>query len=121
MFALIIISIFSTIFLGEDSLAILLACIPYIVIFCLCSGFANLVLHIFLLVYYYKGLTGGDFLDWYKNCLGDNSKYSSAELKDGYDKLDEIDSNITVFIILNSVGIALNYIGSCFIKTKKEF
>ena len=37
-----------------------------------------------------------------------------------YKKLDEIDTYMTAFVALNFIGFAFNYVGSCFIKEKKD-
>ena len=96
---------------GEKAAIIILPCLPCIFIITLGSGIADLVLHIILMVYYYKGRTNGDFLDYYNKCLPAGTE--KEKLRPTYESLDNLNSNVTAFVVLNFVGIALNYVASC--------
>ena len=52
----------------EKAACILLTCAPVILIVVICSGVADLVLFIIMLVNFYKGRTAGEFLDFYDEC-----------------------------------------------------
>ena len=82
------------------------------------GGIADLVLLIIMMVNYYKGTTTGEFLDYYENCLP--TEYKKGDLKQVYLNLDEIDYNMTVLVVMNFVGMFLNYVGSCFTNKKEE-
>ena len=115
--ALVLIVSYASLCCGENTFAIIIACFPYIVIVTLSSGLADFVLLIILLINYYKGRTNGEFLDYYNTCLSEPEKSNISET---YKKLDEIDTYMTAFVALNFIGFAFNYIGSCFIKEKKD-
>ena len=99
---------------GEKAAIIILPCLPCIFIIILGSGIADLVLHIILMVNYYKGRTNGDFLDYYNKCIKDDKL--KQKLRPTYETLDNLNSNVTAFVVLNFIGIALNYVASCFSK-----
>ena len=80
------------------------------------SGIANLILFIIMLVKYYKGYTTGEFLDYYEDCLNDDLK---PFLEDAYDKLNKLNTNIIIFVVLNCIGVFLNNLSSC-CKRKKD-
>ena len=82
------------------------------------GGIADLVLLIIMMVNYYKGTTTGEFLDYYENCLP--TEYKKGDLKQVYLNLDELDYNMTVLVVMNFVGMFLNYVGSCFTNKKEE-
>lgn len=82
------------------------------------GGIADLVLLIIMMVNYYKGTTTGEFLDYYQDCLPD--EYKNEDLKQVYKNLDEIDYNMTVLVVMNFVGMFLNYVGSCFTNKKRK-
>ena len=69
-----------------------------------------------MMVNYYKGNTTGEFLDYYEDCLEDDEK--TEEIKNIYDKLNNLHKCFTAFVCLNFIGIFLNALGSCF-KEKK--
>ena len=116
---LVLFAAFGTICCGECALAILLPFLPVIFIVALFSGITNLVLFIIMMVNYYKGNTTGEFLDYYNNCMSD-PKYKDMheDLKDTFEKLDDLDSNFTAFVVLNFIGIFVNWLSSCFNKKK---
>jgi hypothetical protein len=118
---LVLFAAFGTICCGECALAILLPFLPVIFIVVLFSGITNLVLFIIMMVNYYKGNTTGEFLDYYNNCMSD-SKYKDMheDLKDTFEKLDDLDSNFTAFVVLNFIGIFVNWLSSCFNKKKQD-
>ena len=114
---LVMIVSFSAMWCGDSTLALLiLPCIPYIIIIGLSSGCADFIMLIILMVNYYKGRTTGDFLDYYNTCLKETEKNNITKV---FSTLDEIDYNMTIFVILNLIGFSINYVGSCFIKQKK--
>lgn len=118
---LVLFAAFGVICCGECALAILLPCLPIILIVVIFSGITNLVLFIILMVNYYKGNTTGEFLDYYNNCMSGNKyQYMHTDLKDIFEVLDTLDSNVTAFVVLNFFGIFLNWISSCFNKKKEE-
>ena len=115
---LVMIVSFSAMCCGDSTLALLiLPCIPYIIIIGLSSGCADFIMLIILMVNYYKGRTTGDFLDYYNTCLKEPEKNKITKI---FATLDEIDYNMTIFVILNLIGFSINYVGSCFIKQKKD-
>ncbi len=115
---LVMIVSFSAMCCGDSTLALLiLPCIPYIIIIGLSSGCADFIMLIILMVNYYKGRTTGDFLDYYNTCLKEPEKNNITKV---FSTLDEIDYNMTIFVILNLIGFSINYVGSCFIKQKKD-
>ena len=115
---LVMIVSFSAMWCGDGTLALLiLPCIPYIIIIGLSSGCADFIMLIILMVNYYKGRTTGDFLDYYNTCLKETEKNNITKV---FSTLDEIDYNMTIFVILNLIGFSINYVGSCFIKQKKD-
>ena len=118
---LVLFAAFGTICCGECALAILLPFLPVIFIVALFSGITNLVLFIIMMVNYYKGNTTGEFLDYYNNCMSD-PKYKDMheDLKDTFEKLDDLDSNFTAFVVLNFIGIFVNWLSSCFNKKKED-
>ena len=63
-----------------------------------------------MLVKYYKGRTTGEFLDFYEDCLDAEEKSS---LENTYNKLDDINKDMTVFVALNFVQLGLSMIESC--------
>ena len=115
---LVMIVSFSAMCCGDSTLALLiLPCIPYIIIIGLSSGCADFIMLIILMINYYKGRTTGDFLDYYNTCLKEPEKNKITKI---FATLDEIDYNMTIFVILNLIGFSINYVGSCFIKQKKD-
>ena len=70
-------------------------------------GLANIVLHIILMLYYYKGLTTGEFLDYYDICATPEQK---IHLETVYKRLKDINSEMTAFVTLNFIEIFLNYL-----------
>ena len=118
---LVIIATFGAICCGECALALLLPCLPVIFIVVIFSGITNLVLFIIMMVNYYKGNTTGEFLDYYNNCLKDNKfKDLRDDIKSTFEELDGLDSNFTAFVVLNFIGIFLNWVTSFFNSGKKE-
>ena len=118
---LVLFAAFGTICCGECALAILLPFLPVIFIVALFSGITNLVLFIIMMVNYYKGNTTGEFLDYYHNCMSDPTyKDMHEDLKDTFEKLDDLDSNFTAFVVLNFIGIFVNWLSSCFNKKKED-
>ena len=118
---LVLFAAFGTICCGECALAILLPFLPVIFIVALFSGITNLVLFIIMMVNYYKGNTTGEFLDYYHNCMSDSTyKDMHEDLKDTFEKLDDLDSNFTAFVVLNFIGIFVNWLSSCFNKKKED-
>ncbi len=118
---LVLFAAFGTICCGECALAILLPFLPVIFIVVLFSGITNLVLFIIMMVNYYRGNTTGEFLDFYNNCMNDDKYHDMKEdLKDTFEKLDDLDSNFTAFVVLNFIGIFVNWLSSCFNKKKED-
>ena len=118
---LVLFAAFGTICCGECALAILLPFLPVIFIVALFSGITNLVLFIIMMVNYYKGNTTGEFLDYYNNCMSHPTyKDMHEDLKDTFEKLDDLDSNFTAFVVLNFIGIFVNWLSSCFNKKKED-
>ena len=118
---LVLFAAFGTICCGECALAILLPFLPVIFIVVLFSGITNLVLFIIMMVNYYRGNTTGEFLDFYTNCMNDDKYHDMKEdLKDTFEKLDDLDSNFTAFVVLNFIGIFVNWLSSCFNKKKED-
>ena len=74
------------------------------------AAIPSLVLLIIMLVNYYKGLTTGDFLDYYKDCLDDDFK---KPLESTYNKLHDLNKNFTAFVVLYFIDVFLNKISSC--------
>lgn len=70
-------------------------------------GIIKLILLIILLVNYYKGNSTGEFLDFYEKCLDSDKK---PYLMDAYNRLDKLNSNFTIFVVLNILVIILNTI-----------
>ena len=70
-------------------------------------GIIRLILLIILLVNYYKGNSTGEFLDFYEKCLDSDKK---PYLMDAYNRLDKLNSNFTIFVVLNILVIILNTI-----------
>lgn len=116
---LVIIATFGALCCGECALALLLPCLPVIFIVVIFSGITNLVLFIIMMVNYYKGNTTGEFLDYYNNCLT-NQEIIKNLIKPTFDELDGLDSNFTAFVVLNFIGIFLNWVTSFFNSGKKE-
>lgn len=116
---LVIIATFGALCCGECALALLLPCLPVIFIVVIFSGITNLVLFIIMMVNYYKGNTTGEFLDYYNNCLT-NQEIIKNLIKPTFDELDGLDSNFTAFVVLNFIGIFLNWVTSFFNNGKKE-
>lgn len=116
---LVIIATFGALCCGECALALLLPCLPVIFIVVIFSGITNLVLFIIMMVNYYKGNTTGEFLDYYNNCLT-NQETTKNLIKPTFDELDGLDSNFTAFVVLNFIGIFLNWVTSFFNNGKKE-
>ena len=95
---------------GEKAAVIILPFFICIICICLFAGLTNFILFMIMLVKYYKGRTTGEFLDFYEDCLDDDEKSS---LKQIYNKLDDINKDMTVFVALNFVQLALSIIESC--------
>ena len=93
---------------------------PIFFILGLVIGVGDLVLHIILMVYYYKGRGTGEFLDYYNDSKCMSKERMTDVVRKAYDKLDHIDSEMTAFVALNFIGIALNYLSSFCSKKKKE-
>ena len=102
----------------EQIVGILMLLSPIFFILGLVIGVGDLVLHIILMVYYYKGRGTGEFLDYYSKCMTPNRM--TDDVRKAYDKLDHIDSEMTAFVALNFIGIALNYLSSFCSKKKEE-
>lgn len=105
---LIFISFFCICCCQEQGVCFLLACAPIILIVAICGGVADIVLFIIMLVKFYKGRTTGEFIDFYEQC----GYFKENEYKSVYDELKKIHGYMTVFIVLNAVGIVFNYIGA---------
>jgi len=116
---LVLIATFGVICCGECALAILIPCLPVILIVAIFSGITNLVLFIIMMVNYYKGNTTGEFLDYYKYCM-DNHQNLKTVIEPTFKELDDLDSNFTAFVVLNFIGIFLNWVTSFFNGGKKE-
>lgn len=116
---LVIIATFGALCCGECALALLLPCLPVIFIVVIFSGITNLVLFIIMMVNYYKGNTTGEFLDYYNNCLIKDSPIKK-DIESTFNELDGLDSNFTAFVVLNFIGIFLNWVTSFFNSGKKE-
>ena len=99
----------------EKAACILLTCAPVILIVVICSGVADLVLFIIMLVNFYKGRTAGEFLDFYDEC---NYAYKKS-LTEAADKIRTLRGQMTAFVVLNSIGIVFNYLGA-FLNKKGE-
>ena len=99
----------------EKAACILLTCAPVILIVVICSGVADLVLFIIMLVNFYKGRTAGEFLDFYDEC---NYAYKKS-LTVAADKIRTLRGQMTAFVVLNSIGIVFNYLGA-FLNKKGE-
>ena len=106
----------------EQILGLLMLLSPIFFILGLVIGVGDLVLHIILMVYYYKGRGTGEFLDYYNDskCMSEERKIMTDDVRKAYDKLDHIDSEMTAFVALNFIGIALNYLSSFCSKKKEE-
>lgn len=104
----------------EQIMGILMLLSPIFFCLGLVIGVGDLVLHIILMVYYYKGRGTGEFLDYYNDnkCMTQNRM--TDVVRKAYDKLDHIDSEMTAFVALNFIGIALNYLSSFCSNKKKE-
>ena len=99
----------------EKAACILLTCAPVILIVVICSGVADLVLFIIMLVNFYKGRTAGEFLDFYDEC---NYAYKES-LTGAAEKIKTLRGQMTAFVVLNSIGIVFNYLGA-FLNKKGE-
>ena len=113
---IIILAVICNAICGDKGAAVFIACLPIAIIVIAFSGIVNLVLFIIMMVNYYKGNTTGEFLDYYEDCLEDDEK--TEEIKNIYDKLNNLHKCFTAFVCLNFIGIFLNALGSCF-KEKK--
>ena len=96
----------------EDASCIVLIGTPIILIIIILAGIANFILFIIMIVKYYKGRTTGEFIEFYEDC----SFPEKGAYLDVYNKLKKTHSYMTAFIVLNSIGIVLNYIGGFFFK-----
>ena len=107
---LIVISSFGILYFEDccgKCLASLIILMLFISIF---ASIPSLVLFIIMMVNYYKGLTTGDFLDYYKDCLDDDLK---KPLESTYNKLHDLNKNFTAFVVLYFIEVFLNKISSC--------
>ena len=95
---------------GEKAALIILPFFICIICICLFAGLTNFILFMIMLVKYYKGRTTGEFLDFYEDCLDAEEKSS---LENTYNKLDDINKDMTVFVALNFVQLGLSMIESC--------
>lgn len=95
---------------GEKAALIILPFFICIICICLFAGLTNFILFMIMLVKYYKGRTTGEFLDFYEDCLDADEKSS---LENTYNKLDDINKDMTVFVALNFVQLGLSMIESC--------
>lgn len=95
---------------GEKAALIILPFFICIICICLFAGLTNFILFMIMLVKYYKGRTTGEFLDFYEDCLDADEKSS---LEKTYNKLDDINKDMTVFVALNFVQLGLSMIESC--------
>jgi len=116
-FILMLISIISVAFCEDCAKCLLVSLLPIIILVTLFSGIVNLVLFIIMMVNYYKGYTTGDFLDYYKDCLGDDEKTILEPINK---KLKKLNSHFIAFVVLNFVEMALNLISYILNKIKKE-
>ena len=105
--AIIFFSLIGACFCGEGALCLFVACAPCIYIIVICSGLADLVLFIIMLVKFYKGRTTGEFIEFYNDCSFTNKD----EYLGVYNNLKKIRAYMTTFIVLNSIGIFFNYLG----------
>ena len=115
---IIILAVTCTAIFGDKCAFVFIACLPIAIIVISFSGIVNLVLFIIMMVNYYKGNTTGEFLDYYEDCLEDDEK--TKEIKNNYDKLNNLHKCITAFVCLNFIEIFLNACGSVLRKTKKD-
>ena len=107
---LIVISSFGILYFEDccgKCLASLIILMLFISIF---ASIPSLVLFIIMMVNYYKGLTTGDFLDYYKDCLDDDLK---KPLESTYNKLHDLNKYFTAFVVLYFIEVFLNKISSC--------
>lgn len=109
MSALIVIVLLSTLCCGEKALVMLVPCLPCILVIGFGSGITDLVLHIILMVNYYKGDTTGEFLDYYDKCLQGTQ---DQHIINAYNTLKQVDYDMTVFVVLNFIGIFFNCFGT---------
>ena len=110
---IIILAVLCNAIFGEKCASVFIACLPIAIIVIALSGIVNLVLFIIMMVNYYKGNTTGEFLDYYEDCLENDEK---TEIKNIYDKLNNLHKCFTAFVCLNFIGIFLNGLGSIFRK-----
>ena len=87
---------------------------PFMFIFTIISGIANLVLFIILCYYYFDGDTSTyvDFL----NCPGVNEK----KFYDKFGNVEDFKSAFIPFFVLNIIYIALSFVNSCTSKKQNE-
>ena len=125
---IIYIALFSSIFIvflatlgaiccGDCALVVLSPCLPIVLLVLVFSGIVNLILFIIMMVNYYKGYTTGEFLEYYKDCLDNDNK---EIFKGIYNKLIKLHSNFTAFVVLNFIGMFLNYVSSCLNRKKNN-
>jgi hypothetical protein len=92
----------------EQGVCFLLACAPIILIVALCGGVADIVLFIIMLVKYYKGRTTGEFIQYYEEC----EPFDKKKLDPVYSVVKPMQGYMTAFVVLNCIGIFLNYLGA---------
>lgn len=107
--ALTLIAAVGSLCCGEGAALIIAPCALCIICVCLFAGLVNFILFIILMVNYYKGTTTGEFLDYYNSCMNSQEQ---AVFKKIFEELDSLDSNMTAFVTLNFIQMALSCISN---------
>ena len=104
----LLLSVFCICCCQELGLCFLVTCAPIILIVVIVGGIADIVVFIIMLVKYYKGRTTGEFIQYYDDC----EPADKDNLKPVYNVVKPIQGYMTAFVVLNCIGIFLNYLGA---------
>ena len=113
--SLLFLTLFCVCFCQDGVIKCLVTCAPVISFVSVGAGIADIVLYIIMLVKFYKGRTTGDFIEFINECdYPDKALYASV-----VNELQTLKGYMTAFVVLNSIGVFFNYLGT-FISKKSS-
>jgi len=113
--SLLFLTLFCVCFCQDGVVKCLVTCAPVISFVSVGAGIADIVLYIIMLVKFYKGRTTGDFIEFINECdYPDKALYASV-----VNELQTLKGYMTAFVVLNSIGVFFNYLGT-FINKKSS-